>query len=495
MLRLMKSYPFLLMFLALFLANAQAKSIIREGEPIITFKKLYVPQTLNQGELYNISADMMTEKNIWDNMSLFFHITKAGDDKIIINNDFGLSLPSVQWTPGEIVKVGSALGYIPQDLAPGDYDIKMGLFSSKISPEGVVYVREPYTNKEIKDFVVGKINVREFNAQEAKKKEDLIISNFETLVELRKWQPRQCTIEQDTENVAEGKFAAKITYLKNQGCCPSAILESFFNYSDPKYSNWINYDMLQFQIYGAKDSEGRTYLKYPVSIQVKDSAERRYQWPIPTTQEKGKPMTFLLSEINKVVDVTGIKNLSFWVAGTPPDTDWVIYLDDIRLVSLGVDKQKDTFVRFEGIKISPDKVKPGESIEISPSFSTTQRFTEDYGLYIHIYRSTDKAGWFNADTSFSSPTTAWEVNKIVPQGPYIIYIPPQSPPGIYSIEMGLFLAKELPQGTQYVKYHRGNNGTYFIEQPSLPLDYFKLPYLNYEQYGDRVVGNFEVTKP
>jgi hypothetical protein len=435
---------------------------------------------------------MTTQKNIWEQMEVFLHITSPSDNKILINNDFTPPLPPEQWTPGEIIKIGPANGYIPQDFPVGTYNVQMGLYSTKVSPEGVLYVRQPYTNKEIKDFVVGKIKVEESRPEEAKKKEDLVISNFETLVDLKKWQPRGCLIEQDIDNAAEGKYVAKITYFKNQGCCPSAILDSFFRYSDPKYSNWAEYDILQFQIYGPKDKEGHTYLGCPVNLQVKDKSERRYQWPLPTTQEKGKPITFILSQIGKAVDLTDIGNLSFWLAGTSPNEDWIIYLDDIRLVSLGVEKQAEPFVKFEGIKVSPDKVRPNEEIDIEPSFSISRRFTEDYGLYIHIYRSSDKAGWFNADTTPSPPTTAWELNKVIKQGPFRVYIHPNAPPGKYSIEMGLFLTRQLPSGANYVKYYRGKNGIYYIGQPVYPLDYFKQPYVNYEEYGDWVVGSFEV---
>jgi len=471
--------------------SLQAKTVVREGESFVTFHKLYIPEIIAQGELYQFSVHLGTKKNIWENMSVFYHVTDPKDGKILINNDFSPAIPPIQWTVGEIVNLGPVNGYIPPDFPPGTYDIRMGLFTTKITPEEVLYIAEPYTNSEIKDFVIGKIKVEKASPEIAKKKEDLIISNFETLADLKKWQTRGTLIEQSEENVAEGKYSGKITYLKGQGI-PAAILESFFNYSEPKYSDWSEYDILEFQIYSTKDKEG---LIYPVNIQIKDKSERRYQSSIPRTQQTGEPVKFILSNVDKVVDLTDIGNLSFWVGGTPPDQDWVIYLDDIKLVSLGLEKQKSPFVRFEGIKISKDKVKAGEEIEIQPSFSTSQRFSDDYGLFIHIYRSVDKAGWINADMSLSPPTTSWEVNKVIAQGPFAIFIPPDNPPGKYSIETGLFLAKQVPEGADYIKYHRGKNGVYYIQQPQYPLDYFKQPYVNYEEYGDWVVGSFEVVAP
>jgi hypothetical protein len=490
----MKKYTLIILFLFLF-GYAQAKSVVREGEPSITFNKLYIPATLKQGQLYKISAEITIQKNIWQDLGVFLHITNPTDNKILINNNFSPSLPSSQWVPGEIVRLGPVNGYIPADFTPGTYNIQMGLFLTKATPEEILYIREPYTNKEMKDFVVGKITVEPAKPEEFKKREDLVISDFETLVDLKKWQPRDCLIEQDSDNAVERKYAAKVIYLKNKGCCPSVILDNFFRYSDPKYSDWSVYDILQFQIYGTKDKEGRTYLNYPVNIQIKDKAERRYQWPIPVTQSRDGPMSIVLSQIGKVVDLTDIGNLSFFVGSTPTDQDWIVYLDDIRLISLGLEREKEPFVKFEGIKISKDKIKPNEEIEIESSFSISNRFVEDYGLYIHIYRSIDKAGWINADVFPSPATTFWEINKVITQGPFRIYIPPETPPGKYSIEMGLFLAKQIPSGSDYIKYHRGKDEVYYIEQPNAPLDYFKQPYVNYKEYGDWVVGSFEVVAP
>jgi len=491
----MKRIFLILFFVFSFILNSSAKSIVQEGPAYITFHKIYIPETVKQGELFQISAELSTNKNIWEDMQVFLHIVSPTDNKILINNDFSPSIPTTHWTPGEIVRLGPVNAYIPKNFPPGTYNIQMGLYTSKITPQEVLHIRQPYTNPEIKDFIVAKIKVEEAKLKETPKKEDLILSNFETLVDIKKWQMRSCLIEQDKENKVEGNFCAKITYLKNKGCCPSAILESFFRYSDPKYSNWSDYDILQFYIYGPKDEEGKTYLKYPVVLQVKDKSERRFQFPIPSNQQKDQPFSINLSVIGKVVDLTDIGNLSFFVAGTPPEEDWVIFLDDIRLISLNIEREPDPFVKFEGLKLSKDKVKPNEEIEIEASFSITKRFADEYGIFIHIYRALDKAGWINADATPSPPTTEWEVNKVIKQGPFKIYIPPDAPLGRYNIEMGLFLAKQIPQGTKYVKIHRGKDGVYYIQQPSYPVDYFKQPYINYQEYGDWVVGSFEVVSP
>jgi hypothetical protein len=476
-------------------ANAQAKSIIREGEPFISFEKLYAPEVIKQGQFFQISIDVTTKKNIWEDLGTFLHITSVTDNKILINNDFPLTIPSSQWAPGEIIKIGPANSYIPEDLPPGTYNIQLGFYLTKVSPSGTVYVREPYTNKEIKDFVIGQLKVETAQEEAAQKKEDLVLSNFETEEDLKKWEPTGTLLEQNTAIVAEGNYSAKIVYPKGSDCCPGITLGQFFNYSDPKYSDWTTYDILQFRIFGEKDEEGHTHVKYPVTLQVKDKNEKRYKFSIPPEQQNDAPLAINLSVIGKEVDLSNIGNLTFFVSGTPPDKDYVVYIDDLRLISLGIEKHKGPFVKFENLKVSPERVRPNEDINIEASFSISQKFTEDYTISMHLYRATDRAGMFDVNLSPIPPTTLWETNKVITQGRFKIHIPVNSPPGKYNIELALYLTRQMPPGALYVKYHRQNDGVYYITQPNYPQDYFKQPYVNYKEYGDWVVGSFEVTLP
>ena len=479
-----------------FSPSVWAKSVVRQGEPFVKFHKISVPKAVEQGEMYKIEAEIEVQKSIMEDMGVFFHIIDQKDGKIWINNSFRPSIPSIQWTVGERVRLGPVNGYIPEGLSPGTYGVHLGLYTTKTTDTETTYIREPYINPEIKDFIVGTIEVaKKKQDMQQEKKEDLVISDFESEIDLRKWQLNSSAAELDAENTVEGKSAAKITYRRNMGCCPSVKLESFLKYSNPKYSNWTDYDILQFYVYGPKDGEGHTYLNCPVSLLVKDKSERRYLLALPNTYEKDKPVTIVLSNIGKAADLADIGSFGFFVGGTPVDKDLVMYLDDVRLIFLGESRTKGPFIKFEGLKISKDKVKPNEEIEIEPAFSTSQRFTEDYGIFIHVYRSVDYQGRYSVNINPSLPTSQWEVGKVVFQGPFSIYIPSDSPPGKYSVEVGLFVERQIPQGANYVKYHRRKDGSYSVEQPSYPQDYFKQEYVNYQEYGDWVVGAFEVTAP
>jgi len=473
---------------------AYGKSVTREGEAVVTLNKLTMPDTVKQGEFFQVLADLSAKKNLWDNMSVFLHFISTKDGKTVLNNDFTLGIPTTTWAPGEIVTVGPANCYIPQDFPPGTYDIQMGLYATKVTPQEVLYVREPYTNPEIKNLVVKTVKVEATPPAQEVKKEDLVLSDFDNPIDVKKWQLTGTTLEV-SDYTAVGERAAKVTFPQGVAGCPGVTLESFFRYSDPKYSYWADYDVLQFYVYGPADAQGATPANIPVMLQVKDKSENRFQMAIPPTQDRTKPFSVNLSVIGRQVDLANVGNVTFFVSGAPPDEDWVIFLDDIRLISLGLERGKTLSIKFEGLKITKNRVKAGETLEIQPSFSLTQKLSEEYSLFVHLYRLPNKAGYINADTSPSPPTTEWEPNTVISQGPFAIFIPLNAPPGTYAIELGLFLTKQTMPGEQYVKYHRGKDGVYYIEQPQYPTDFFKLAYSNYEQCGDWVVGTFEVLAP
>jgi len=477
--------------LMVFSASAEARHIIREGQPTIAFKKLYAPATVKQGEIFKLSAEITISKNVWEDDSVFLHICRTPDNTIVINNNFSPANPSTMWIPGETIKIGPVNVFIPPDLAVGEYSIQMGLFSSKSTPTETVYVRESYTNTDIKDFIVGTIRVEAAAQEVSEKMEDLVISDFETPVDVKKWGLVDSLIEQSTDNVAEGKYAGKVTFLKG-GALEIIRLSNFFKYCNPIYTNWSAYDEFRFYIYGPPDEAAHTYLKSSIILLLKDKTERRFEMPISTTTEKDKPVTVNLAKIGEIIDLTNIGDVGFYVGGT--SNDQIVYLDGVKLVALGPPKKAEASVKFEELKLSKDKVRPGENIDIEASFSITRIFTKDHTLFVHICRSSDKAGWINADVLPSPPTSRWEVGKIIAQGPYSVYIPPDAPPGKYDIEMGLYLAQKTPEGADYVKYYRGKDGVYVVQQPSGPVDFFKEPYINYEQYGDWIVGSFEVVK-
>ncbi|MFH1995398.1 MAG: hypothetical protein ABIJ27_00190 [Candidatus Omnitrophota bacterium] len=479
------SIPILLIG-TIFSFTVQAKSIVREGKAIITLGTLDIPDKVQKGEIFFLNADFSITKNIWEDYGFYLHIVDLKTHAIVINNDFSPATPTTMWVVGDAVSVGPVNVFIPSDIPAGEYGVRMGLYSTKQTSAGPIYIREPYTNADIKDFIVGTLRVVEpADENEEKKIEDLVISDFEDLVDVRKWELSGAVIEQEKENVAQGKQAAKITF--NEGGMPTVRLNNFFRYSNPKYHDWLLYDELRFYVYGP-EKDGHTYSNTPLTLQIKDRTGRRFTVGIPGTTEKDKPYVINLSAVGEKIDLGDIDDFNFYRGGAQA----TIYLDDVWLVSFNLGNETGPFVTFEGTKLSQNSVRPGGTIDIELSFSISRKFKKNYALFMHIYRQNDKAGYINADSSLIPQATEWKVGEIITQGPKRVYIPDDTPPGIYDIEAGLFIEQKTQEGASYVRYYRGKDGVYQIDQPTYPSDTFKQPYVNYEKYGDWVVGTFTV---
>lgn len=65
------------------------------------------------------------------------------------------------------------------------------------------------------------------------------------------------------------------------------------------------------------------------------------------------------------------------------------------------------------------------------------------------------------------------------EGPLHVPVPQDAPPGNYFINVGLFKVRDdLNTSVRYVNTYRWSDGVYTEEQPTLPADYIKQPYLN-----------------
>lgn len=472
--------------LVVFHQIGEAKSVVREGDAILTLKEFRCPPETRQGEIFPIDADFSLSKSMWKDGNFFLHITDQKDNKILVNADFVPPVPFIRWTPGQVMKIGPVDMYIPEELPVGVYNIVMGIYVAEVKDNQEIYVREPYTNKEIKDFVLGHVVVKE--ALPEKEPEPLIISDFKDDVDLYKWEMRDATAERVTVEGSD-KTVGKITFLKDSGC-PAIILENSFKRSHPRYSNWSYYDDIEFEMYQDKNEKGSTALTFSATMQIKDKTGRRFQEIISPPPEKGKPATYPLHKAANAVDLTQIGNFTLFTLGAAENK--IAYLNYVKLVVRKREGEKGPFIKFEGLKLVNATLKPGEVLEFEATFSITRKFIIDHDLFLHIFRTSDGAGHINADTTPTIPTTKWEVNKPVTIGPLAVYIPEDAPAGKYGIEMGLFISRQTPKGARYVKVHKSKDGVFRIDRPQYPMDFFRQPYVNYEQYGDWIVGEFEV---
>lgn len=457
-------------------AVSAAKSIARPGDPRLSFVdlSLNVPLPIEQGTSFRLTATIVPTQNIWEEESVFLHIVRPDDpEKVIINADFYTPYPTTRWAVGEAVKLGPVNLGAPEDIPPGKYKIQLGLFHRR---EDGVYIREKYTNPGIKDWVVGDI---EFCSRPKKveKLADLVICDFSSEGDLNRWQSRGVEI---TRRNTTGIIKYIATKDSGQNI-PSAIIQDFFEYSDPKYSDWGRYDRLSYEI--AHDPA------YHVVLQIKDKDGNRFQKKASEEGEGGKVEVDLVS-VGKAVDLRKIGNLSFFIF--KPVESFNVFLSDIRLIDTGEVAFEKAFIEFKGLSV-PEKARAGTSIPLTARFLIRQKFPRDETMFIHFYRKSDRAGYFTADKRPLTATTDWPVGKVVKEGPLRIYISPDKPPGIYNIDLGFFIGQRTGPDPSYVKTYTDSEGVVYEVQPTKAgIDFLRQPYTNPPDAGPWTVGEIEI---
>lgn len=473
----MKRLLLLLLLVTLFIpATSTAESIARPGDPRLTFidLSLSVPLPIELGTTFRLSVTIVPTQNIWEDETVFLHIVPADNpERVLINADFAPPYSTTRWAVGEAIKLGPINMSAPQKLPPGKYKIQLGLFHRR---EDGVYVREKYTNTEIKDWIVGDVEFYQEKKPFARYP-DLVISDFSSDSDLAKWQSRGVEIKRKGTTGVVNYIATDISGQT----IPSAIIQDFFNYSDPQYSDWRKYDILSYNI--VVDPQ------YTVMLQIKDKAGNRFQKNAVEEEAQGKVEVNLIN-VGKTVDLGRVGNLSFFTY--KPSESFNITLDDIRLVDTGEVGFERAFIEFKGLT-APKQAKAGTSISLTAHFLLRQRFPRDESMFIHFYRKRDRAGYFIADKSPLVETTDWPVGKPIKEGPLNIYIPPESPPGAYNIDIGFFSIQITGPDPSYVKTLTDAAGVIHEVQPTKGgTDYVKEPYINPPAAGPWTVGEIEI---
>ena len=472
----MKRLLSLFMLVAIFAPCASlAKSMARPGDPRLTFVDLSfnVPLPIEKGTEFRLSATLKPTQNIWEEERVFLHIVDPDNpDKILINADFDAPSPVTRWAVGELVKLGPVNLKAPNEIPPGKYKIQLGLFHVR---EDGVYVREKYTNPEVKDWVIGDI---EFSPAQKAVEElpDLVISDFGSSSDLAKWQSR------GVEMSLSDKGGAVVEYIKDPAqTIPSAILQDFFNYSNPKYSDWRKYDRLTYEI-GLSP-------RYTVTLQIKDKAGNRFQKDAAEGGEVGK-VEIDLASVGKAIDLMNVGNLSFFTY--KPIENFTMTLDNIRLVDMGEIGFERAFVEFKGLS-APEKVKAGSTVDLAASFLIYQKFLKDESMFIHFDRKGEEDGFFSVNKAPLRETTSWPVGELVKEGPLQIYVPPELPPGVYNINLGFFTTQRTGTDPSYVKTFTDRDGVIYEVQPTKDgIDYVREPYINPPEAGPWTVGEIEI---
>ncbi|MCX6357976.1 MAG: hypothetical protein NT045_08920 [Candidatus Aureabacteria bacterium] len=499
-------------------------STIREGEPRIRFNRLVAPARGQQGETVGVVAFVTPLQNIWEPETIFFHLISpdavtgehpaAGWEQkgIVVNANTAPLIPAQNWVVGSEVQLGPVTLAIPKTLPPGKYLYQMGLFYTVSSPKAM-YVREPYTNKEIPDWVLGSIEVEGPRTAKAGERVETMLSDFESLEDLKKWESRrQGEIGLvGGDRAIGGSYSAVLGFPAN-GAIPIVMLESFFATAAPEYTDWGLYDYLEFLI--RSSFSPNVYDAGKLSIQVKDASGSRFQRALADLErkrvgaEKGEEeqkrgaqsgvyrLRLPIIDIAQRLDIENIRHLGIFATGLPEGEKWflTVAIDHLKLVSEGGHKTdiSEPFLIFEGIE-SPPTVTPGGDLKLGVKLSIARRFKSDYRFFIHATKTDAPPFTIHVEREPFRSTTTWEVGKIHYEGPIDLPIPLDAPPGTYALNVGLFKARgDLAGVARYVNTYRWSDGVYTEEQPSLPVDYIRLPYLNRTSKQQWNVGELKI---
>lgn len=553
-----------LLVLVSFLGTAFPLSMLREGQPRIKFNRLVAPDRAVQGQAFRLVVFVTPLQNIWEKESVFLHLIKPdavrsefpedgwSQEGIIINANISPAIPSQKWIVGEDVQLGPINFGVPQDLPSGKYLFQIGLFHTKDSGKGV-YVREPYTNQDITDWVVGELQVDKAVEETNGSRIEVMISDFETLGDIRKWESRRRGRVGIVSEALAGQYSGLLGFPA-RAYLPVVYLGNFFQSASEDYTNWNQYDFVEFLMSGEF-----THWQYDaanIALQIKDSGGARFQrtlkdiekikLDIPTLKAisetgaenpgkntgapeiavHGSPKHSRKDEINEGdiaalesrgkdvyamrvpvadiagrVDTTNIRELGFYATELPPVGDWYvsIMVDNIKLVAERSHKPEweEPFIIFEGLNC-PENVVAGDTLELSATFSIAHKFRSEYSIFTHIIQQDSPHIGHHLEKRPFESTIFWKVGKIYTEGPLRIPIAHDTPPGKYWVNIGLYRTYEFGheatrgQRLRYVNIYKWSDGIYTEDQPSRPVDWIKQPYINATSKTKWTVGELTV---
>ncbi|MGD8966182.1 MAG: hypothetical protein PVI07_01625 [Anaerolineae bacterium] len=96
-------------------------------------------------------------------------------------------------------------------------------------------------------------------------------------------------------------------------------------------------------------------------------------------------------------------------------------------------------IQLLGYDLPRRQVRPGESLSVVLYWHALTDLEENYQSFVHLAQPLDVA-WAQEDhlNPGGLPTTRWPVDRYI-WDEYTIYVPPQTPPGEYKVNIGLYL--------------------------------------------------------
>ena len=157
----------------------------------------------------------------------------------------------------------------------------------------------------------------------------LVLSNFESADDLKRWKLRQAVLEQSPEHATQGKYSGK--WLSFGNVESSNILMENFLEDNPNFGNWTGFYQLKFDVYNSGGDTERIILK------VKDADDRAWQKNIFLPPNQSTEVKVYIAELKDSLNLSQIRqfNLFRWA----PGSETTFYLDNVRLMPEGVDEK------------------------------------------------------------------------------------------------------------------------------------------------------------
>ncbi len=450
---------------------------VRDIEPRLELVSFNLQSVIAQGEMVSGSFFFKATTPLEENLKVFFHLVRPGEDRTVLNADFSPRYRPRRWEVNQVAEAGPFDLAIPPNLAPGEYDIRAGLLEIVREEDLVRYIREPYINEEIENFIIGRLTVEETEFEEAIGPETVDLIAFDNEAAIVFWETRGAMVEfmgyQDEEEAAVS--AVRVTILSGEAEFPGVELNNFFQLR-PGLSDWSTYDTLRFNLFLPAVGSG-----VRVRLLIEDRAGRRYQTEFQPAP--GRTTRFDLStvDLSGSINVAAVSRLRLWTVN--PASPFTFYVSGLRLISRGqpTGRPAVTFVRME----APERISRGVPFRIRFFFSLDQPVFQRHKLFTHVYRVNDMAGVVGSDVPLSPPIRNWPLDREmeVDSGP--LMISGEAPPGTYVVRAGLYVVADTPsrgyvQVDEWLAYD-GQQEVFSIIQPSEGrIDYIKQPYTNPE---------------
>jgi len=153
------------------------------GQPKVTFIKLSAVDKLKRGTTLTLACDLSISDRLYKDYKIFVHISQRGELKKkpskrrwYINADHYPWLPTSGWEPNRIYTVGPIEVFFPEHFPLGPYAVQIGLYNPDIeigssdTKTGTsygafdfrgTYPRLRYTNPDLKDYIVGYVDLED----------------------------------------------------------------------------------------------------------------------------------------------------------------------------------------------------------------------------------------------------------------------------------------------------------------------------------------------